>query len=248
MANGFVLTAQSYSVLPTDEQINVIPSIGISILLPIISSVPVGKSFVIKDAGGTAATYNITVGLTGATTLDGSSTQSIVQNYGVMTLVSAGNVWYVTNDPVNVGGPASATDNTVVRFDGTTGKAVQASNVVVSDLDELYGEKWLVSAANTNVTTGYTLTSSDSGKLIEMNLSVSRALTLPNDLATGFFCDVVQAGLAAGKVVFTPASGATLTGNSAVTTTAGVWARCSLYVHSNASGTSAVYVLSGNVG
>lgn len=38
-----------------------------------------------------------------------------------------------------VSGPASATDNTVVRFDSTTGKLVQASGVSIDDSDNLTG-------------------------------------------------------------------------------------------------------------
>ena len=33
----------------------------------------------------------------------------------------------------NVDGPASATDNAIVRFDGTTGKLVQNSAVTIAD-------------------------------------------------------------------------------------------------------------------
>ncbi len=243
---AFVTVTNSYQIQPTDQFINVIPGTGIGLTLPNISSVPVGKIFTIKDIGGTAATYNIPVGGNG-TTVDGSAVASVVVNYGVMTVVSNGSVWASNNDIAAVAGPASATDNTLVRFDGTSGKATQGSSIVVTDLDAMSGEKWAFTD-NTAVTVGYTLVAADTGKIVRMNLSVSRALTLPNDLTVGFGCDVVQTGASAGKVVFTAGSGATLTGNSAVTTSAGIWARCSLFVTANSTGTAAVYVLSGNLG
>ncbi len=208
-----VTVVNSYSVQPTDELINVVPSaVGVTMLMPQLSSVPVGKAFVFKDIGGAAATYNITVGARAGFTVDGSASTQIVNNYGVLTVVATPTGWTSVENPVTLTG---------IRLAFTD---------------------------NTNVTTGYTLVAGDCGKLVRMNLSVSRALTLPNDLPAGFNCDVVQTGLAAGQVVYTAASGSTLTGNSAVTTSAGIWARCSLYVNSNSSGTAAVYVLSGNVG
>lgn len=44
-----------------------------------------------------------------------------------------------TGDAAKVTGPASATDNAAVRFDGTTGKLVQNSGVIISDLDAVTG-------------------------------------------------------------------------------------------------------------
>ena len=45
------------------------------------------------------------------------------------------------NDADTVTGPASATDNAVTRFDGTTGKVVQNSGVTLDDSDRLSGIK-----------------------------------------------------------------------------------------------------------
>ena len=39
----------------------------------------------------------------------------------------------------DVVGPTSSTDNAVVRFDTTTGKLIQDSNVIIDDLDEITG-------------------------------------------------------------------------------------------------------------
>jgi hypothetical protein len=47
-----------------------------------------------------------------------------------------------------VTGPASSTDNTIVRYDGTTGKLVQASSVAIDDSNNLSGFGVLVHGAN----------------------------------------------------------------------------------------------------
>jgi len=39
----------------------------------------------------------------------------------------------------DVVGPASATDNAIVRFDGTTGKLIQNSGIIINDSDEIFG-------------------------------------------------------------------------------------------------------------
>jgi hypothetical protein len=51
-----------------------------------------------------------------------------------------GNVWTVyATGTGDVTGPGSATDNSVVRYDGTTGKVIQASNVIIDDSDNVTG-------------------------------------------------------------------------------------------------------------
>jgi hypothetical protein len=55
--------------------------------------------------------------------------------------------WLLNHLPTGTGtgdvvGPGSSTDNIVVRFDGTTGKLIQGSPILVEDDNEM---KWLVS-------------------------------------------------------------------------------------------------------
>lgn len=66
-----------------------------------------------------------TTGLTKATLTAGSNV-TITNGNGTITIAS-------TNPGGDVVGPASATDNAIVRFDGTTGKLVQNSAVTVAD-------------------------------------------------------------------------------------------------------------------
>ncbi len=140
----------------------------------------------------------------------------------------------------DVVGPASSVDNTLPRFNGTGGKTIQASGVVISDADEVSGYKGNI---NTQTGTSYTLLASDSGKLIELGNAGDITLTLPNSLAKGFCCTVVQTG--AGQVSFSPASGATLRNRQSHTKTFGQWAETMLYVRAN-TGTDAEYVLGGD--
>ena len=55
----------------------------------------------------------------------------------------------------DVDGPASATDNAVARFDGTTGKLIQNSTVTIADTTgDIAGATSLTSPASTNLTLG----------------------------------------------------------------------------------------------
>ena len=55
----------------------------------------------------------------------------------------------------DVAGPASATDNAVARFDGTTGKLIQNSTVTIADTTgDIAGASSLTSPAATNLTLG----------------------------------------------------------------------------------------------
>lgn len=141
----------------------------------------------------------------------------------------------------DLSGPASATDNTLPRFDGTTGKLVQSSGITVSDSDEISGYK-----GNLNLQTGttYTLQASDSGKIVSLSNAAAVTLTLPNSLAAGFCCTIVQAG--AGQVTVSAASGATLRNRQSHTKLAGQWAGGTLHVRANSGGAAAEYVLIGD--
>lgn len=140
-----------------------------------------------------------------------------------------------------VGGPGSSTDNTLPRYDGTGGNQLQTSGVTVSDLDEISGYK-----GNINFQTGtsYTLQASDTGKVIDMLNAGAITLDMPNSLAPGFCCTVVQSG--AGAITFTPASGATRRNRQSHTKSAGQWAMCVLEVRANSGGSAAEYVLGGD--
>lgn len=137
-------------------------------------------------------------------------------------------------------GPATSTDNTLPRFDGTDTNVLQGSNVVVSDNDE-------ISLYRANVklveNTSYTLVEGDTGLVVEISDGSPLTVTLPNDLPKGWCATIVQRG--AGQLTFSPEAGGSLSHRQSHTKTAGQWAVTTLYVRSN-SGTSAAYVLAGD--
>ncbi len=59
------------------------------------ASVATGKIVVIKDAGGSANSNNITIDTEGSETIDGSASTSITSDYGVVRLYSDGTNWFI---------------------------------------------------------------------------------------------------------------------------------------------------------
>jgi hypothetical protein len=141
----------------------------------------------------------------------------------------------------DVTGPGSSTDNAVARFDGTGGKTLQNSLVLVSDTGQISG---YLAHLNPQTGTTYTLQSSDRGKVVELTNGSSITLTLPSTLAVGFCCTIVQGG--AGQVNVSAGSGATLRNRQSHTKLAGQWSGATLYVRTNSGGSAAEYVLNGD--
>ncbi|MFN3983755.1 MAG: hypothetical protein ACK4SA_25580, partial [Caldilinea sp.] len=125
----------------------------------------------------------------------------------------------------DVVGPASSVDNALPRFDGTTGKLLQASGVVVEDDDGIHGYRATI---NAQTGTTYTLVTGDRGKVIELTNASAITLTLPNSLPVGWCATIVQGG--AGQVTLSPDSGATLRNRQSHTKIAGRWGAVTLYV------------------
>jgi hypothetical protein len=71
---------------------------------------------------------------TGSVTIESPNTNS---DYTVILPAASG-----TLGAGDVGGPASATDNAVARFDGTTGKLIQDSSFIVNDSGEVTTGVW----------------------------------------------------------------------------------------------------------
>jgi hypothetical protein len=92
----------------------------------------------------------------------------------------------------------------------------------------------------------YSVVAGDLGKRKRTTSASAVTITLPNSLAQGFSFLICQAG--AGQVTFAPASGASLANRLGYAKTAGQWSEASLTVDSNAGGSAAVWVLSGDTG
>lgn len=155
----------------------------------------------------------------------------------------AGGDPYIINASVTggVSGPVSSVDNTISRWNGTSGDSIQGSNIAVSDSDEISGFKTLF---NNQTGTTYTLVSGDTGKTVTLNNSSAITCTLPNNLSIGFTCEIIQKGT--GQVTFSAASGATLTNRSSHTKIAGRYGAVRLSITDNSGGTSAIYNLAGD--
>lgn len=85
----------------------------------------------------------------------------------------------------DVVGPASSTDNAVARFDGTTGKLIQNSGVIVDDSNNMTGVAFLSASGYIHTGTGLTLEDPGAGTnnvtIQAPTLSAGYTLTLPVD-------------------------------------------------------------------
>jgi hypothetical protein len=182
-------------------------------------------NFVPVSSGGTGQTTytdgQLLIGnssgntLTKATLTQGTGI-TITNGNGSITIAATGG---------DVVGPASATDNAIARFDGTTGKLIQNSAVTVADTSgDITGGKYN-KVTITAPATGATLTIAD-GKTATVNNSITLAGT---DATTMTFPSTSQtiAGLAAAQTLTNkdltsstntfPSSLATLTGTQTLT-------------------------------
>jgi hypothetical protein len=86
----------AYSILGTDCIIAYTSlTAGRTATLPTAASVT-GRTYLVKDETGTAATNNITVATTSSQTIDGASTYVISTNYGWVAVYSDGTNWKIT--------------------------------------------------------------------------------------------------------------------------------------------------------
>ena len=116
-----------------------------------------GQLIYIKDAAGNATVVSITVigsplgtkknnNIT-AHLIDKNNSSLITASYGTLQLLWSDTEWYTVSTAAlaagggggsgDVVGPASATDNTIARFDSTTGKLIQGSGVVIDDSNNI---------------------------------------------------------------------------------------------------------------
>lgn len=77
----------------------------------------------------------------------------------------------VGNMAALVTGPATATDNAIARYDGTTGELIQDSGVIIDDLDNVTGAKSFrtTGAGTTSATTNFRLNDSAGRSMVEVN-------------------------------------------------------------------------------
>lgn len=98
---------------------------------------------------------------------------------------------------------------------------------------------------NLQTGTAYTLQSTDNGKVVELQNAGAITVTVPNSLPAEFNCLLVATST--GQVTISPASGATQRQASGYTKIRTQWSGVSLYVRANSGGSSAEYVLMGDM-
>jgi hypothetical protein len=95
--NITTVSAATYDLLITDDILHVTyTSTGAvtSLTLPTAQATE-GRTIVIKDAGGNAATNNVTIDTEGSELIDGKATYTLNNDYESITLYSMGGNWYV---------------------------------------------------------------------------------------------------------------------------------------------------------
>jgi len=145
MAN-IKIVSESYNAQIQDEFIGVICEFApVFILIPPVANLPIGKTYVIKDASNDAAINNITVYTADQTLIDNERYQAIMFNGGAITIINTGSGWSIaTTSNVasgegsgDVTGPGASTNRGIAVFNGITGKIIANSPVVVDTLGNL---------------------------------------------------------------------------------------------------------------
>ena len=103
-------------------------------------------------------------------------------------------------------GPASATDNALVRFDATTGKLVQNSQITLGDSDGKLTRTAGISLSGTN--TNDSAASGYVGEYIESNIALASAVSLTSGAAANITSISLTAGDwdVTGNVTYSPAA------------------------------------------
>lgn len=184
--------------------------------------------------------FSITNNLTSLSTTVVSLSTVVVGHTTQITSISSN---LLSLSAAVVFGPGSAVDNTIVRYDLTTGKLVQSSGITIDDNNNLYGQ---IANINAQTSITYTFVSTDAGKHVLFTNASAISVTIPNSLPVGFQCSWEQGG--AGQITFAAASGATLNNRQTQFKSAGQYAVGGISCKTNASGTSSVVTLYGDTG
>jgi len=142
-----------------------------------------------------------------------------------------------------LGGTLTATDNILMRTDGTGTKTAQGSGITIDDANGISGH---TEVQNVQSGTTYTMASGDTGKVVIFTSASAVTVTVPQTLTAGWHCRWEQQG--AGKVSFngTAVTAATLRNRSSQVASAGQYAVGGLACYT--TGTPAVVTLFGDTG
>lgn len=101
-----------------------------------------------------------------------------------------------------------------------------------------------VNVSGRTATAAFSLASTDDLDVVYVNSASTVTCTLPNSLAAGFTCTVVQLG--AGVVTFSAEAGGSRNSRGALYSTAGQYAMASVLVRAN-TGTDAAWIIGGDL-
>ena len=141
-----------------------------------------------------------------------------------------------------IGGTLTATDNIMLRTDGTGTKTAQGSGVTLDDANGIAGH---TEVQNVQTGTTYTMTAADSGKVVIFTNGSAVTVTVPNTLLAGWHCRWEQRG--SGVVAFdgSASTPATLNNRQSHTDSAGQYAVGGLACYTG-TGSNAVVTLFGD--
>lgn len=188
---------------------------------------------------GTGTVTSVAASVPGGFSISGSP----ITTTGTLAIAAAGTsggILYYSGTTTSASSALLAAN--AIMVGGGAGTAPFTSGVTIdATTNNLYG---YAAKLDSQIGTTYTVTTGDAGKVIEIANASSITVTLPNSLPTQFCCTIMQTG--AGQITFSAASGATIHNRSNFTKTAGQWAMMTIYVTTNAGGTSAVYIIGGD--
>jgi hypothetical protein len=91
------VTSGNYNVQLTDYYIGC-NGTGINVTLPLGSTVPTGKIYIVKDESGLATSspsYRFTLLVSGSNTIDGGPSAQIITGYSAITVLWTGSLWSI---------------------------------------------------------------------------------------------------------------------------------------------------------
>lgn len=181
--------------------------------------------FIVRTTASTGVPETATVTAAARTILDDTTVGAILTTIG------------------GLGGTLTATDNIMMRTDGTGTKTAQGSGVTLDDANGIAGH---TEVQNVQTGTTYTMAAGDSGKVVIFTNAAAVTVTVPQTLTAGWHCRWEQHG--AGKVSFngTAVTAATLRNRSSQVASAGLYAVGGLACYT--TGTPAVVTLFGDTG
>jgi hypothetical protein len=126
--------AGSYTPVKTDHNQLWRATGAVTLNLTAAATLTTGWALWVKADGGA-----ITIDPSGAETINGAATLTIPDGSGAFIVCTGTAFFAIVAAAGDAVGPSSATDNAIARFDGTTGKLVQNSGVIIDDSNVVTG-------------------------------------------------------------------------------------------------------------